>query len=114
MPNLAGRGARLAEQYRRDARTNLPADSTTVHHLEVGSSRSLCAVVTLASLGWEVRSLAGTPRVIAIDGRAGAGKSRFASALIPFCGGVALVRVDDFSSWGDIANRAISGLYQEG
>ena len=51
----------------------------------------------LASLGCEVRSLARTRRLVAIDGRSGAGKSRFASALIPFCGDVALVRVDEAS-----------------
>ncbi len=85
-----------------DVVTVLPADARGVHHLDVGSLRSPCAVVTLASLGREVGSLARTPRLIAIDGRAGAGKSRFASALIPFCGDVALVRVDDFLWWGDI------------
>ncbi len=73
-----------------------------VHHLDVGSSRPPCAVVTLPSLGREVGSVRRTPRLIAIDGRAGAGKSRFASALIPYCGDVALVRVDDFLWWGDI------------
>lgn len=44
-----------------------------------------------------------TPRPVAIDGRAGARKSRFASALVPFCGDVAVVRVDDFWWWDDIA-----------
>ena len=85
-----------------DARYRPAGRYKTVHHPDVGSSRSPCTVVTLASLGWEVRTLRRTPRLIAIDGRAGAGKSRFASALIPFCGDVALVRVDDFLWWGDI------------
>lgn len=59
-------------------------------------------VITLAGLEREISSIERTPRLVAIDGRAGAGKSRFASALVPFCGDVAVVRVDDFLWWDDI------------
>ena len=59
----------------------------------------------VANLTWladEVRHVSRRPRLVAVDGRAGAGKSHFASSLVPLCGDVALVRVDDFLWWGDI------------
>lgn len=47
----------------------------TGHHRGVGKSRSASDIVTLASMGQELRNSARMPRLIAIDGRAGAGKS---------------------------------------
>jgi len=91
-----------AGSINRDAPNHLLASCGQVIIVGVGQSRYPSAIVTLASLGQELRDIARMPRLIAIDGRAGAGKSRFASALIPSCGDVALVRVDDFLWWGDI------------
>jgi uridine kinase len=72
-----------------------------VHDLDVLSDRHR-EVVDLPSLADDVRRLTRRPRLVAVDGRAGAGKSHFTSSLIPRCGDVALVRVDDFLWWGDI------------
>ena len=41
-------------------------------------------------------------RLIAVDGCGGAGKSTLAQALAAVCGGVPMVRVDDFLSWHDL------------
>jgi uridine kinase len=72
-----------------------------VHDLDVRSN-SAREVVDLTSLAEEVRRVSRRPRLVAVDGRAGAGKSHFARSLIPLCGDVVLVRVDDFLWWGDI------------
>jgi hypothetical protein len=61
-------------------------------------------VRTLTSLAAEIRSrpCAGPVRMVAVDGPAGAGKSTLSRALAAACGGVPIVRVDDFLYWGDI------------
>jgi len=41
-------------------------------------------------------------RLVAVDGRAGAGKSTVARALAAACGGMPVIRVDDFLYWRDI------------
>jgi chloramphenicol 3-O-phosphotransferase len=41
-------------------------------------------------------------RLITVDGCGGAGKSTLAQALAAVCGGVPMVRVDDFLSWHDL------------
>ncbi len=74
---------------------------TSVHDLDVLSNGHR-EVVDLRSLADEVRDVSRRPRLVAVDGRAGAGKSHFARSLIPLCGDVALVRVDDFLWWSDI------------
>ena len=40
-------------------------------------------------------------RLVAVDGRGGAGKSTLARALAAACGGAPVVRVDDFLYWRD-------------
>jgi len=59
---------------------------------------------SLASLAGEVRArpCSRTVRLVAVDGRAGAGKSTLARALAGACGGASMVRVDDFLYWRDI------------
>jgi uridine kinase len=43
-----------------------------------------------------------TPRLIAVDGRAGAGKTTFTARLLDVLSNPALVRVDDFLCWGEL------------
>ena len=61
-------------------------------------------VRTLESLAAEIRSrpCPGPVRMVAVDGRSGAGKSTLSRALAAACGGVPIVRVDDFLYWRDI------------
>ena len=61
-------------------------------------------VRTLKSLADEIRSrpCAGPVRLVAVDGRSGAGKSTLSRSLAAACGGVPIVRVDDFLYWRDI------------
>ncbi len=62
------------------------------------------SVRSLAALASEIR---GRPcsrdvRLVAVDGPGGAGKSTVARALAAACGGVPMIRVDDFLYWRDI------------
>jgi hypothetical protein len=59
---------------------------------------------SLAALAREIRGRpSSTPtRLVAIDGCGGAGKSTLARALAAVCGGVPVVRVDDFLCWHDL------------
>jgi chloramphenicol 3-O-phosphotransferase len=59
---------------------------------------------SLAALAREISARPSpTPtRLVAIDGCGGAGKSTLARALAAVCGGVPVVRVDDFLSWHDL------------
>jgi len=61
-------------------------------------------VKTLAWLASEIRGRACSraARLVAVDGRACAGKSTLARALAAACGDAAVVRVDDFLYWRDI------------
>jgi hypothetical protein len=64
-------------------------------------------VRSLASLAGEIRArpCPGPVRLVAVDGRAGAGKSTVARALARACGGgVPIIRVDDFLFWRDIGS----------
>jgi len=58
----------------------------------------------LADLVAEIRArpCARAVRLVAVDGRGGAGKSTLARALAAACGGAPVVRVDDFLYWGNI------------
>ena len=58
----------------------------------------------LAGLAEEIRARpsAQAVRLVAVDGRGGAGKSTLARALAAACGGAPVVRVDDFLYWRDI------------
>ncbi len=74
-----------------------------------GDAREIMAGVrervrSLASLASEIRArpCPGAVRLVAVDGRAGAGKSTLARALAAACGGVPVIRVDDFLYWRDI------------
>jgi hypothetical protein len=60
-------------------------------------------VRSLASLAAEIRGRPGdrAVRLVAVDGRGGAGKSTLARALAAACGNAPVVRVDDFLYWGD-------------
>jgi len=60
-------------------------------------------VRSLESLVGEIRDrpCSGAVRLVAVDGRAGAGKSTLARALVATCG-APLIRVDDFLYWRDI------------
>jgi hypothetical protein len=59
---------------------------------------------SLAALAQEisVRPSPASTRLVAIDGCGGAGKSTLARALATVCGGVPVVRVDDFLAWHDL------------
>jgi hypothetical protein len=62
---------------------------------------------TLRSLAWLAGEIRTRPcpravRMVAVDGRAGAGKSTLARALAAACGGAPRVKVDDFLYWRDI------------
>lgn len=61
-------------------------------------------VRALADLAGEIRArpCAGAARLVAVDGRGGAGKSTLARMLAAACGGAPVVRVDDFLYWRDI------------
>ena len=61
-------------------------------------------VRVLAGLAEEIRArpCARAVRLVAVDGRGGAGKSTLARALAAACGGAPVVRVDDFLYWRDI------------
>ena len=61
-------------------------------------------VRALAGLAEEIRErpCAQAVRLVAVDGRGGAGKSTLARALAAACGGAPVVRVDDFLYWRDI------------
>ena len=61
-------------------------------------------VRALAGLAEEIRArpCARAVRLVAVDGRGGAGKSTLARALAAACGGAPVVRVDDFLYWRDI------------
>ena len=61
-------------------------------------------VRALAGLAEEIRDrpCAQAVRLVAVDGRGGAGKSTLARALAAACGGAPVVRVDDFLYWRDI------------
>jgi hypothetical protein len=61
-------------------------------------------VRVLAGLAEEIRArpCARAVRLVAVDGRGGAGKSTLARALAVACGGAPVVRVDDFLYWRDI------------
>jgi hypothetical protein len=61
-------------------------------------------VRALADLAEEIRArpCARAVRLVAVDGRGGAGKSTLARALAATCGGAPVIRVDDFLYWGDI------------
>ena len=61
-------------------------------------------VRALADLAEEIRArpCAGAARLVAVDGRGGAGKSTLARMLAAACGGAPVVRVDDFLYWRDI------------
>ena len=58
----------------------------------------------LAGLAEEIRArpCAHAVRLVAVDGRGGAGKSTLARALAAACGDAPVVRVDDFLYWRDI------------
>jgi hypothetical protein len=43
-----------------------------------------------------------SPRLIAVDGRAGSGKTTFATRLRRFLPGAAVIEVDDFLDWSDL------------
>lgn len=62
------------------------------------------SVRSLASLAHEIRAAPSSRavRLVAVDGPAGAGKSTMARALAAACGGMPLIRVDDFLYWRDI------------
>jgi uridine kinase len=47
---------------------------------------------------------AGSPRLIAVDGRAGAGKTTFTTRLRRFLPGAVVIEVDDFLDWSDLDN----------
>jgi hypothetical protein len=55
-----------------------------------------------SSSGANTRSSGGKTRLVAVDGRGGAGKSTVARGLAAACGGAPIVRVDDFLYWRDI------------
>ena len=61
-------------------------------------------VRTLESLAGEIRSrpCSWPARLVAVDGPSGAGKSTLSRSLAAACGGVPIVRVDDFLYWRDI------------
>ena len=61
-------------------------------------------VRSLASLAEEIRARPRhrAVRMVAVDGRGGAGKSTLARAMAAACGGAPVVRVDDFLYWRDI------------
>jgi uridine kinase len=61
-------------------------------------------VRSLASLAAEIkaRPCSGAARLVAVDGRAGAGKSTLARGIAAACHGAPVVRVDDFLYWRDI------------
>lgn len=73
----------------------------------------------LSEVGAELLALAasraahGSPPVIAIDGRSGAGKSTFAARLVEVIAGVAVVRTDDiawhhsFFGWTDLMRDGV-------
>lgn len=59
------------------------------------------------AIAWLVRALLAVPqtqavRLVAVDGRAGSGKSTFARRLSRALGGVAVVPLDDFLAWDDL------------
>ncbi len=62
-------------------------------------------VRSLARLAGEIRArpCSRAVRLVAVDGRAGAGKSTVARALAAACGDVPVLKVDGFLFWGDIA-----------
>ncbi len=62
------------------------------------------SVRSLASLAHEILAAPSSRavRLVAVDGPAGAGKSTVARALAAACGGMPLIRVDDFLYWRDI------------
>ena len=43
-----------------------------------------------------------SPRLIAVDGRAGSGKTTFATRLRRFLPGAVVIEIDDFLDWGDL------------
>src|SRR3954452_24311880 len=45
-----------------------------------------------------------TPRLIAVDGRAGSGKTTFATRLRRFLPDAAVIEGDDFLDWSDLGN----------
>jgi hypothetical protein len=59
-------------------------------------------VVPLARLVDRLGTTGPPPRLIAVDGRAGAGKSTLADRLAAAFGGAAVLRVDGFLCWGDL------------
>jgi hypothetical protein len=61
-------------------------------------------VRALAELAAEIRArpCERAARLVAVDGRGRAGKSTLARGLAVACGGVPVVRVDDFLYWGDL------------
>jgi len=63
------------------------------------------AVMTYQALAEEIRSRPAPvlPRLVAVDGPSGAGKTTFARNLASALGAAAVVEIDDFVSWGDFA-----------
>ncbi len=58
-------------------------------------------IVSFRSLAQEVLA-AERPRLVAVDGRGGSGKTTFASRLRRFLPSVAVIEIDDFINWSDL------------
>lgn len=58
-------------------------------------------VVAFQALADEILA-ARSPQLIAVDGRAGSGKTTFATRLRRFLPGAVVIEVDDFLDWGDL------------
>lgn len=58
-------------------------------------------VVTFQALADEILAVR-SPRLIAVDGRSGSGKTAFAARLRRFLAGAVVIEVDDFLNWSDL------------